>query len=103
MSITMRIVQLYQVEHEKEFLELEKKFAELESRRKDYRKGKRLKPISAGEPCNTLIWECGFPDLQAAKQWLDFCGADDEHEELFVKQAPYFKQVKIEFYENLDY
>ncbi|HUU27678.1 MAG TPA: hypothetical protein VM123_07690 [archaeon] len=103
MSITMRVIQQYDIKYEKEFMELERKFAELESRRKDYRKGKRLKPLSACEPCNTLVWECEFPDLQAAKKWLDFLGGDGEHQELFIKQAPYFKQVKIEFYENLEY
>ena len=101
MSVTMRVIQQYDVEHEKEFFELEKQFEELEKRRDDYRKGKRMKPISAGEPCNTLIWECEFHDLQAAKGWLDFIGGDGEHDELFIKQAPYFRQVKIEFYENL--
>jgi hypothetical protein len=103
MSVTVRVLQQYNVKFEKEFMELEKKFAELEVRRPDFKKGKRLKPISAIEPCNTLIWEGEFPDLEAAKKWLDFLGGDPEHEELFVRQAPYFKQVKIEFYENLEF
>ena len=103
MSITMRIVQNYDIRREKEFLELEKRFAELERRRPDYVKGKRTKPISASEPTNTLVWEGEFPDLKAAGDWLDFTGQDSEHDELFVEQQPFFSSVRIEFYETLDY
>ena len=103
MSITMRIIQQYDVGQEKKFWDLEKEFAKLEKRRPDYVKGKRLKPISAVEPCNTLVWEGEFPDLEAARSFLDFCGSDDEHEKLFVRQAPLFKQVKVEFYENKEW
>lgn len=103
MDITMRIVQQFDPTHENEFMELEKKFAELEENRPDYPKGKRMQPISAGEPCNTLIWQCEFPDIDSAYQVLDFFSGDEAHEALFKKQSPYFKQVKIELYKNLDF
>ena len=103
MSVVMRIMQQFDAVHEGEFLELERKFAELERRRPDYPKGRRLQPISAAEPCNTLIWECEFPDLNTARAALDFFHGDDKHEALFEKQVVYFKQVKIEFYQKLDY
>ena len=103
MSITMRIMQQFDVRHEAEFMALERKFAELEARRPDYPKGRRRQPISAAEPCNTLIWECEFPDLETARKTLDFFHGDDEHEALFEKQAPFFKQVRVEFYQNLDF
>ncbi len=103
MSVTMRIVQQFDVRYEAEFLALERQFAALEARRPDYPRGRRLQPISGGEPCNTLIWQCEFPDLEAARQALDFFHGDAEHEALFAQQVPYFKQVKIEFYQNLDY
>ena len=103
MSVTMRIVQQFDAPHEREFMEIERKFAELEARRPDYPKGKRMQPISASEPCNTLIWQCEFPDIQSARAALDFFHGDDAHEALFEKQLPYFKQVRIEFYENLDF
>ena len=103
MSITMRIMQQFDPTKENEFMELEKKFAELEAARSDYPKGKRMQPISAAEPCNTLIWQCEFPDIESAYKVLDFFSGDDEHEALFVEQAPFFKQVKIEFYRNLEY
>lgn|GEM_PF-2296210 len=61
MSVTMRILQQFDVRHEADFMELERKFAELERRRPDYPKGRRLQPISATMPCNTFIWECEFP------------------------------------------
>ena len=103
MSITMRIMQRFDPTREKEFMDLEKKFGELEASRPDYPKGKRMQPISAGEPCNTLIWQCEFSDIQSACKVLDFFSGDESHEALFEKQLPYFKDVKIEFYKNLDY
>ena len=103
MSVTLRVVQNYDIRHEKEFLELERSFAELERRRSDYVEGKRSKPISGAESTNTLIWEGEFPSLKAADDWLAFLAGDAEHDQLFARQQPFFKSVRIEFYENLDY
>lgn len=103
MSVTLRLVQRFEMRNQKEFLELERSFAELERRRPDYVKGRRLRPIAGPEPVNTLIWEGDFPDLKAARDWLDFSGGDSEHESLYVRQAPFFEAVRIEFYEKLDY
>ncbi len=103
MSITMRILQRFDVKNTDSFLDLEKKFVELEKRRPDYPKAKRMKPIAASEPINTLVWQCEFPDLNAAKKALDFFADDAEHEALIPLQLPFFEQIKIEFYENLDY
>ena len=103
MSITMRILQQFDVRHEKEFMDLEKLFARLEARRKDYPRGRRMKPVSGTLPCNTLVWECEFPDIQSAKKALSFFEGDSDHEKLFKKQVRFFENVRIEFYENLDY
>jgi len=103
MSITMRIMQQFDATKENAFMELEKKFAELERKRKDFPKGKRLQPISAAEPCNTLIWECVFPNMESAYRVLDFFSGDKDHEALLEKQLPFFRSVKIEFYKNLEY
>jgi len=103
MSVTMRIIQQYDIRHEKEFLALEKQFAELERKHADFPKGRRKKPLAADEPCNTLIWECEFPDLNAAHKTLDFFQGDARHEELYAKQLPYFVETRIEFLENLDF
>jgi len=103
MSITMRIMQQFDPTHENEFMELEKKFAELERARPDYPKGTRMQPISAAEPCNTLIWQNVFPDIESAYRVLDFFSGDKSHEALLKKQLPFFRNVKIEFYKNLDY
>lgn len=103
MSITMRIIQQFDPSREVEFMELERRFARLEESRPDYPKGRRLQPISASVPCNTLIWECEFPDMESAYKTLDFFSGDDAHELLFEKQLPIFKEVKIEFYKNLDF
>lgn len=103
MSITMRIVQQFDPSHEREFMELEKRFAELEKTRRDFPKGRRMQPISGTEPCNTLIWQCEFPTLEAAHETLAFFEGDASHEDLLVKQLPFFRQVKIEFYKNLDF
>ena len=103
MSVTMRITQQYDVRHEKEFLALEREFAALEASRPDYPKGRRMKPISSSLACNTLVWECGFPDLEAARKALDFFAGDAAHEALFARQVPFFQNVHVEFFENLEY
>ena len=102
MSVTMRIMQQFDPVHEAEFMALEKKFADLERRRPDFPRGKRLQPLSASEPCNTLIWQCEFPDIESAHKTLAFFSGDKEHEKLLEKQIIYFRQVKVEFYNNLD-
>ncbi|MFH1069314.1 MAG: hypothetical protein V1794_06790 [Candidatus Glassbacteria bacterium] len=103
MSITLRVIQRFDIRHQKEFLELEKLFAQLERARPDFVNGKRRRPIAAAEPVNTLIWEGEFPDLAAAQRWLEFLETDGEHSGLFARQQPYFEAVRIEFYENLEY
>jgi len=103
LSIVMRILQQFDPAKENEFMKLEKKFADLEIDRPDYPRGTRMQPISSTEPCNTLIWQCEFPDIESAYKVLDFFSGDEAHEKLFEKQAPFFKQVKIEFYKNLDF
>ena len=103
MGIIMRLIQKFDAFNEKEFMALEKKFDDLEKKRPDYPKGKRMQPISAGEPVNTLIWQCEFPDIESAYKTLDFFSGDDEHEKLFELQSPLIKQVKIEFYKSLDF
>lgn len=103
MSITMQIIQQFDASKEREFMKLEKKFAELESSRTGYPKGKRMQPISAKESCNSIIWQCEFPNIQAAYEVLNFFQDDGSHEKLLVDQLPFFKQVKIEFYKNLDF
>jgi hypothetical protein len=100
MSVTMRIMQQFDPANERAFMDLERMFAALEAARPDYPKGKRMKPISADQPCNTLIWQCEFPDLNAARSFFE---GDTSHEALFVQQAPFFRQVRIEFYENLEF
>lgn len=103
MSVTMRIVQQYDIRHEKAFLDLERKFAELEAKRPDYPKGRRMKPIAAGEPCNTLVWECSFPDLASARDALSLFEGDAAHDELLEEQVRFFKQMRVEFYEDLHF
>lgn len=103
MSIVVRIVQEFDIRYEEEFLSLEKEFAKLEARRADYPKGRRLVPIACREPNNTLVWECEFDSLEAARRTLDFLGGDDEHEELFQKQRPFFRRVRTEFYQVQSY
>jgi len=103
MSIIMRIIQQFDAAKEKEFMDLEKKFAELERARPDYPKGQIIQPVSAGEPCNTLIWQHEFPDIESAYKTLDFFSGDSSHEKLLLQQQPYFRKVKIEFYKNLDF
>lgn len=103
MGIIMRIIQQFEPCNEQEFMALEEKFDALEKKRPDFPKGKRMQPISAGEPINTLIWQCEFPDIVTAYKTLDFFSGDEEHEKLFKHQSPFIKQVRIEFYKSLDF
>lgn len=103
MSVTMRLIQHFDIRHEREFMALERQFAELEATRPDYPKARRKQPIAAGEPVNTLVWECDFPDLETARKALDFFHGDAAHEELFARQVLFFQDMRIEFYENLDF
>jgi len=103
MAVIMRIIQQFDPSCEKEFMDLEKQFAALEKKRPDFPTGKRLQPISAGEPVNALIWQHEFENIESAYMTLDFFGGDREHEDLFSKQAGYIKQVKIEFFRVLDF
>jgi hypothetical protein len=103
MSVTMRIIQQFDAANESAFMALEKKFAELERARRDYPKGTRFQPISSTEPCNTLIWQCEFPTIEAAHAALAFFNGDAAHEKLLEQQQPYFRQVRIEFLKHLDF
>lgn len=99
----MRIIQQFDVRHEEEFMRLEQQFAQLERTRADFPKGRRLQPIAAAEACHTLIWEGEFSSLDAAHQALDFFAGDADHERLLVQQRPFFQNVKIEFFKNLEF
>ncbi len=103
MSVTMRVLQQYDIRQESQFLSLEREFAALERRRPDFRRGRRFRPLAGAEPSNTLIWEDDFENLEQAREWLAFLEQDSEHCALFARQQPYFQQVRIEFYEKLDY
>jgi hypothetical protein len=103
MGIVMRIIQQFDPDHEKEFMALEQKFDELEKKRPDYPRGKRMQPISAYEPVNSLIWQHEFPDIETAYKTLDFFSGDEGHETLFRQQVVFMKKVKIEFYKTLDF
>jgi hypothetical protein len=102
MTVTMRVLQRFRIGDEREFMRLEHLFAELERRRPDFPKGRRLKPISASEPVNTLVWESDFATLDDARKALAFLSGDAEHEALLKQQLPLFEQVRVEFYERLD-
>jgi hypothetical protein len=103
MGIVMRILQQFEPSHEQEFMALEQKFDELEKQRPDYPKGKRMQPVSANEPVNTLIWQYEFPDIETAHKTLDFFSGDEGHEVLFRKQVAFMKEIRIEFYKTLDF
>lgn len=102
MAVCMRIVQRYDITRESEWMELERCFAELERQRPDYPKGRRLQPLAAAEPCNTLVWECEFPSLDEARAALEFFDGDAAHEALKEKALPLFERVRVEFYDVLD-
>jgi len=103
MAIMMRIIQQFNPGYERVFMALEKQFDELEKRRPDFPRGRRMQPLSASEPGNTLIWQCEFPDIETACKTLDFFKGDAEHESLFKQQAGYMKEVRIEFYKILEW
>ena len=100
----MRMLWQFDITQEARFMELEKQFVELEGRRSDYPKGgKRLQPISAGIPCNSITWEKEFDSLDEAYATVQFFKGDDEHEKLCELQRPLFQEFSIEFYKVLDF
>jgi hypothetical protein len=103
MGIIMRISQQFDPGQEQQFMDLEKKFDELEKSRSDFPKGKRMQPVAASEPNNTLIWQYEFEDIQSAYKTLDFFNGDQVHEKLFRKQVVFMKQVRVEFFKVLDF
>jgi hypothetical protein len=103
MGIILRIIQQFDPGYEKEFMTLEKKFDQLEKNQPAFPKVKRMQPVSASEPVNTLIWQCEFPDIETAYKTLDFFKGNENHEILFRQQVPFIKQIKIEFYKSLDF
>lgn len=103
MSIVMRIIQRFDPARENEFMALERKFDELEKKRPDFPKGKRMQPISAAEPVNSLIWQCEFPDMESAVMALNFFEGDEGHEKLYKQQVEYMNSIRIEFYKTLDF
>ena len=103
MGIVMRIIQQFDPNHEHEFMVLEQKFDELEKNPPDYPKDKRMQPISASEPVNTLIWQYEFPDIETTYKTLDFFSGDEGHEMLFRQQVEFMKKVKVEFYKTLEF
>jgi hypothetical protein len=103
MAIKLRLLQTYDASHEAEFMELERKFAALERQHKDFPKGRRYKPLSASLPVNTLVWEATFPTLNEAHQAINFFAGNEQHEELARQQRPFFKDVRMEFLEELSW
>ena len=100
----MRMLWQFDITEEARFMELEKKFVELETRRKDYTKGgRRMQPISAQMPCNSITWEKEFNSLEEAYAMVQFFRGDDEHEKLAELQRPLFREFRIEFYKILEF
>lgn len=103
MGIVMKISQQFDPAQEDAFMQLEEKFHQLELARPDYPKGKRMQPLSANEPMNTLIWQYEFKDLETAYATLNFFKGDEGHEELFRQQVAFIKKARIEFFRTLDF
>jgi hypothetical protein len=97
----MRLVQRFQAAKKREFIDLERQFAQLEARG-ILPKGERMFPLASRDPGNTLIWQSRFPTLKAAHDCLQQFEASPEHNELAQKQAPFFEDTWVEFYEILD-
>jgi hypothetical protein len=102
MSYKLRFVQSFRHEYEKEFSVLEKQFAEFEKNNPDAPKGKRYIPCAGRDASNTLIWECDFETLEEAHRAQAFFLNDQEHEELFQKQAQYIIGTYTEIYRPFD-
>jgi hypothetical protein len=98
----LRFVQRFRPGDEAAFLALEARFAALERRRRDFPKGRRLRPYAGREPAHTLIWECQFPSLQAAQDGLDRISSSRDHARLLKRQVPYFLEAWTEIYEVLE-
>ena len=101
MAYKLRLVQRFQENKRKEFLELEEKFIQLEKQNPEFPKGKRYLPCTGREPGNTLIWECQFATLEEVLKTLAFLGSNPSHEELFQQQVRFFLESYVEIYQEL--
>ena len=81
---------------------LEKQFAALERRKRVLPRGRRYRPYAGREPAHTLVWECEFPTLEAARRALAALDTDPDHSRLLRRQIPYFLEAYTEIYEVLE-
>lgn len=102
MGYKLRYVQLFMQEFAKEYLAIEKQFDAYEKKNPDTPKGKRYIPCTGRDSSNTLIWECDFTTLEAAQKAQAFFLADQEHADLFDKQAQYIIATYTEIYRPYD-
>jgi hypothetical protein len=102
MPYVLRFVQRFRPADEAAFLTLERKFAALERRKRGFPRGRRLRPFAGREPSHTLIWECEFPSLEAARRGLARISGDPDHGRLLRRQIPYFLEAWTEIDEVLD-
>lgn len=102
MSYKLRIIQRFQPNRMKEFMELEALFVKLTKTVKAIPTGRRFLAVSGREPGNTFIWECDFTSLDAIEQFLAFIEKSPDHDELFQKQVQYFGDYYTEIYKELE-
>lgn len=103
MSYILRFVQQYHPSDASAFLELEAKFTDLELRTPQFPQGKRYQPLAAGEPTNTLIWECELESLADVQNALEKIADNAAHTKLFEKQSKYIVGARTEVYKMLKF
>jgi len=102
MPYVLRFVQRFRAADEGAFLALEAEFADLERRHAELPQGRRSRPYAGREPNHTLVWECEFPSLDAARDGLSRIAASEEHARLLARQSPMFLEAWTEIYEVLE-
>lgn len=102
MSYKLRIIQRFQPNKMKEFLELEALFVKLSQTIRDISEGRRYLAVSGREPGNTFIWEQDFESLDAIEKFLAFIETSPDHDELFQKQVQFFGDYYTEIYKELE-
>jgi len=102
MTFVVRFVQEYAVHERDAFMELEARFAEMERRRPDWPQGRRLQPYAGADVTNALVWETTVGSLAEAESALARIEGDEEHAELFARQAPLITPARTEILEVLD-
>jgi meiotically up-regulated gene 157 (Mug157) protein len=101
-AVLARLVQEYQIDQRDRFYEVEAKFDDALRAKPYFREGRRVEPIAAPHPANTMIWEATFESLAEAEAAFAAIDIDPDHIRLLAEQLPSFTRRWVEYYNVIE-